>query len=160
MNKAEADVKSAQRKVMFAVHAKPEYLALTKKKEDAEKIQRQAQAGARPGSDDVKVSDEDLNAAYEASLKASVEMKSMEKQAMDNDQANLDALARVDAAKAKLAQLDAEVDESLQNDQEFVTLKQSVDQAQMQVDTARQALVQARQRPAQPGNQSRPPRPQ
>jgi hypothetical protein len=143
--KSQNDVKNAHRLALAAVHAKPEYVELTRKREEAEKIQQQAQAAAKPGSDETKVSNEDLAQAFQDSLKYSVNMKSMEQQALSNDQAYIDAMARVDANKAKLAELDAEVDESMKTDTDYQTLQQAVTEAQTQVETAKQAVVAARQ---------------
>jgi hypothetical protein len=143
--KAQNDVKNAHRVALAAVHSKPEYVELAKQREEAEKIQQQAQAAAKPGSDEAKVSNEDLNKAFQDSLKYSVNMKSMEQQALSNDQPYIDAMARVDANKAKLAELDAEVDESMKTDTEYQALQQAVTEAQTQVETAKQAVVAARQ---------------
>jgi hypothetical protein len=143
--KAQNDVKNTHRLALAAVHTKPEYVELAKKREEAEKIQQQAQAAAKPGSDETKVSNEDLAQAFQDSLKYSVNMKSMEQQALSNDQAYIDAMARVEANKAKLAELDAEVDESMKTDTDYQTLQQAVTEAQTQVETAKQAVVAARQ---------------
>lgn len=149
LTKAQTDTETMKKNALAAVRAKPEYLALIKQREDAQKVQDQANKSAVPGSDVEKVSDADLAAAQENYIKAGIQMKDMEKQALANDQAYNDAKARLDAANAKLAQLDAEVDDALKTDQDYQQLVQGVTQAQQQVDQAKQQLAQARQQMAQ-----------
>jgi predicted nucleic acid-binding Zn-ribbon protein len=91
------------------------------------------------------VSDADLATANNNYITASLQMKAIEKQVITDDQALNDANARLDAAKAKLAQLDAEVDESLKNDTDYQALQTAVVTAQQAVDQAQQQLVQTRQ---------------
>jgi hypothetical protein len=140
--KADADVKTSQRNAINAVHGKPEYVDLAKQKEDADKVRQGAQK-ATPGSDD-KVSDADLAAAQDTYIKATIAMKAMEKKGLADDQAYNDAKARLEGFNAKMAELDAEVDDSLKNDTDYQTLVQATAAAQQQVDSAKDALSQAR----------------
>jgi hypothetical protein len=145
LSKAESDVKSTQRAAILAIHNKPEYVELVKQREDSDKIR---QSAGKTGSDD-KVSDSDLAQANDTFIKASLRMKAMEKQGLADDQAYNDAKARVEGTNAKMAQLDAEVDEALKNDTDYQTLQMAVATAQQQVDTAKEQLTQARQQVAQ-----------
>jgi hypothetical protein len=145
LTKAEADEKSSERAAIAAVRAKPEYMALVKQRDESQKVRDAARAGAVPGSDVPKVSDAELGEAEQNYMKAGVSMKTMEKQALADDQPYNDAKARMEAANAKLAQLDAEVDEALKNDPDYLQVQQNVVQAQQAVDQAKQQLVQARQ---------------
>ena len=140
--KADADVKSTQRAAIIAVHNKPEYVDLAKQREDADKV-RQAAQGAAPGTND-KVSDDDLNKANDTYIKSSIQMKAMEKKGLADDQAYNDAKARLDGFNAKMAELDAEVDDMLKNDTDYQALQQAVATAQQGVDTAQDQLAQAR----------------
>jgi hypothetical protein len=140
--KAEADLKTAQRNAINAVHSKPEYVDLQKQKEDADKVRQNAQK-TTPGGDD-KVSDTDLAAAQDTYVKASLAMRAMEKKGLADDQAYNDAKARLEGFNAKMAELDAEVDDSLKNDTDYQALVQATATAQDQVDQAKNALAQAR----------------
>ena len=140
--KAEADEKTAERNAKNAVHNKPEYVDLLKQKEDADKVRQNAQK-VTPGGDD-KVSDADLAAAQDTYIKATLSMKAMEKKGLADDQAYNDAKARREGFNAKMAELDAEVDESLKSDTDYQALVQATAAGQQQVDTAKDALTQAR----------------
>ena len=144
--KADAEMKSTQRAAIIAVHNKPEYLDLAKQREDADKV-RQAAQGTTAGGD--KVSDADLAQATDSFIKAAIQMKAKEKKALADDQAYNDAKARLDGFNAKMAELDAEVDESLKNDTDYQALQQAVATAQQQVDAAKDQLAQARLQLAQ-----------
>ena len=148
-SKAEADVAAAKRAAMNAAHSKPEYQAMVKERDDADKVRQQANAVPQPGADDTtKVSDADLVTANNNYITAALKMKAIEKQVVTDDPALNDATARLDAAKAKMAQLDAEVDEALKNDQPYQQLQTAVTSAQQAVDQAEQQLTQARQQAA------------
>jgi hypothetical protein len=142
--KADTDVKMMHRTVLGAVQAKPEYRELIKQREDAEKVRQAAAKGSADASAE-QVSDADLAAANDAYFKASLAMKAMEKQALSNDQGLTDANSRLEASKAKLAELDAEVDEALKNDTDYQQLLQAQQTAQQGVDSAKQQLASARQ---------------
>lgn len=153
--KAEADVAAAKRAAMNAARSKPEYQALVKERDDADKVRQQANATPQPGADDTtKVSDADLATANNNYITAALKMKAIEKQVVTDDQALNDAMARLDAAKAKMAQLDAEVDEALKNDQPYQELQTAVASAQQAVDQAEQQLTQAREQAASSARQS------
>jgi len=154
--KAEADLKTAQRSAINAVHSKPEFVDLQKQKDDANKVRENAQK-ATPGSDD-KVSDADLAAAQDTYIKSTLAMKAMEKKGLADDQAYNDAKARLEGFNAKMAELDAEVDESLKNDTDYQTLVQATATAQQAVDMAKDALAQARIAMAQQRQSSTPTR--
>lgn len=149
VNKATNDVAAAKRAALNTAHNKPEYVAAVKQRDDADKVRQQANAAPQPGADDNKVSDADLATANNNYFTAALEMKKIEKQVMTDDQALNDANARLDAAKSKMAQLDAEVDESLKNDQNFQQLQMAVATAQQQVDQAEQQLQQTKQQIAE-----------
>jgi hypothetical protein len=149
LNKATSNVATAKRAAMNAAHNKPEYIAAVKQRDDADKVRQQANATPQPGADDNKVSDADLAAAMTNYSTAALKMKAIEKQVMADDQALNDAIARLDAAKSKMGQLDAEVDESLKNDQNFQQLQMAVATAQQQVDQAEQQLTQTKQQIAE-----------
>lgn len=149
LKKAEEAVNVAKRAAMNSAHAKPEYQAAEKEREAADKVRQQASAPVQPGSDATPVSDADLATANNSYITASLRMKNIEKQVINDDQPLSDANAKLEAAKAKMAQLDAEVDEALKNDQTYMQLQQGVVQAQQQVDQANQQLTQARQSAAQ-----------
>jgi multidrug resistance efflux pump len=153
LKKAEEAVAAAKRAATNTAHTKPDYVAAEKERENADKVRQQAGAPIPPGSDATPVSDADLATANNSYITASMRMKAIEKQIMTDDQALGDANAKLDAAKAKMAQLDAEVDEALKNDQSFQQLQQGVVQAQQQVDQAQQQLTQARQQLAQQAQQ-------
>jgi predicted nucleic acid-binding Zn-ribbon protein len=155
MNKAQNDVTAAKRAAMNVAHNKPEYMAAAKERDDADKVRLQASATPAAGSDDNKVSDADLVTANNTYITAATTMKKIEKQVMIDDQPLNDANARLDAAKAKMAQLDAEVDESLKTDQAYQQLQMAVATAQQGVDQAEQQLTQARQQMAQQAAQQR-----
>ncbi|HEY2589739.1 MAG TPA: hypothetical protein VGI81_28605 [Tepidisphaeraceae bacterium] len=145
MNKASNDVVTAKRNATNAVHAKPEYQAAAKQRDEADKIRQEALAAPGTGSDDTKVSDTDLATAQNNYMTAALKMKNIEKQSLADDQALADANARLEAAKAKMAQLDAEIDDSMKNDQNYQQLQQSVASAQQQLDQAEQSLKQQRE---------------
>lgn len=145
LTKAESAVVTAKRNAMNAARAKPEYQAALKQRDEADKVRQSALAAPGTGSDDTKVSDADLATAENNYMTAALKMKSIEKQSMADDQALADANARLEAAKAKMAQLDAEVDDSLKNDQNYQQLQQAVASAQQQYDQAEQSLKQQRE---------------
>ncbi|HSU66658.1 MAG TPA: hypothetical protein VLJ39_07290 [Tepidisphaeraceae bacterium] len=147
--KAESDLKTTYKKAIDAVRGKPEYLALVKDREEADKVRKAADASSVPGSGDEKVSQADLDAANDKYIKAGLQMKAMEKQAVADDQAYNDAKARLDAANAKLAQMDAEVDETLKTDQDYQQLATALTAAQDQLKQAKDGLTQQRQQIAQ-----------
>lgn len=149
LNKATADVTAAKRAAMGVAENKPEYQALLKDRDAADKVRQQADAPPTPGSDATPVSDADLATANNTYISDSLKMKAIEKQVMTDDPKLNDANARLDAAKAKMAQLDAEVDEALKADQSYIQLQNGVAQAQQQVDQAEQQLQQQRQQLAQ-----------
>ena len=155
MTKAETDVATAKRNAMNAAHAKPEYQEAMKQRDEAYKVRQQAFAAPGTGSDDTKVSEADLATAENNYTTAALKMKNIEKQTLSDDQALADANARLEAAKAKMAQLDAEIDDSLKNDQSYQQLQTQVATAQQTLDQAEQSLKQ--QREAQSKN--RPPAP-
>lgn len=145
MTKAESAVAIAKRNAMNAAHAKPEYQAAMKQRDEADKIRQQAGAPAGSGDDTAKVSDAELASAESSYITAAMKMKSVEKQAMADDAALADANARLEAAKAKMAQLDAEIDDSLKNDQNYQGLQQQLASAQQALDQAEQSLKQQRE---------------
>ena len=147
--KAQADMKTAQKNAMTTAQNKPEYKALLAQRDEAQKVRQQSQAAATPGSDDAKVSASDLAKADNDYISAGLAMKAMEKQVLADDQAYNDAKARLDAANSKLAQLDAQVDESLKGDQDYTTAQSGVQTAQDALTQAKEQLVQARQQIAQ-----------
>lgn len=149
LNKANADVNAAKRAAMNLAENKPEYQALLKDRDAADKVRQQADAPPTPGSDTPVVSDADLATANNTYISDSLKMKAIEKQVLTDDTKLSDANARLDAAKAKMAQLDAEVDEALKADQNYIQLQTAVAQAQQQVDQAEQQLQQQRQQLAQ-----------
>lgn len=149
LNKATADVAAAKRAALDLAHNKPEYQALQKDRDAADKVRQQADATPPPGSDATPVSDTDLANANNTYFADSLKMKAIEKQVLTDDQALNDANSRLDAAKAKMAQLDAEIDEALKADQNYIQLQTAVAQAQQQVDQAEQQLQQQRQQLAQ-----------
>lgn len=149
LNKATTAVAAAKRAALNAVQSKPEYQALVKDREAADKVRQQADATPAPGSDATPVSDADLATANNTYISDSLKMKAMEKQALTDDTKLGDANARLDAAKAKMAQLDAEVDDALKNDQNYIQLQMAVATAQQSVDQAEQQLQQQRQQLAQ-----------
>lgn len=149
LTKATNDVAAARRAALNVAQNKPEYQALSKDRDAADKIRQQANATPAPGSDATPVSDTDLANANSTYFSDSLKMKAIEKQVLTDDQALNDANARLDAAKAKMAQLDAEVDEALKNDQNYTQLQQAVASAQQGVDQAEQQLQQQRQQLAQ-----------
>lgn len=149
LTKAENDLKTSQRNAMNAVHAKPEYLELVKQRDEAQKVVAAAQATSTPGSSDDKVSDSDYAKANNDYAKAVTQMKAMERQAIADDPSYTDAKARIDASNAKLAQMDAEVDDTLKTDTDYQQLAQALTQAQEQLAAAKQALVTQRQQIAQ-----------
>lgn len=145
MTKATSDVATAKRNAMNAAHAKPEYQQALKQRDEAGKIREQATAAPGVGDDTTKVSDADLATAESNYITAALKMKNIEKQTLADDQALADANARLEAAKAKIAQMDAEIDDSLKNDQSYQQLQQAVASAQQQVDQAEQSLKQQRE---------------
>jgi hypothetical protein len=74
---------------------------------------------------------------------------------MTDDPALSDANAKLEAAKSKMGQLDAEIDDSLKADQSYTQLQQAVVTAQQAVDQAQQQVTQARQQAAQQAAQQR-----
>jgi hypothetical protein len=149
LTKAQADMKTAQKNAMATAQNKPEYKALVAQRDEAQKVRQQSQAAATPGSDDAKVSASDLQKADNDYIAAGLSMKAMERQVLADDQAYNDAKARLDAANSKLAQLDAQVDESLKGDADYTTAQASVQTAQDAVTQAKEQLLQARQQIAQ-----------
>lgn len=149
LKKAEEAVAAAKRAALNTAHSKPDYVSAEKEREAADKVRQQASAPVAPGSDATPVSDADLETANNSYITASMRMKAVEKQVITDDQPLNDANAKLDAAKAKMAQLDAQVDEALKDDQNYQQLQQAVVQAQQQVDQANQQVVQAREQAAQ-----------
>lgn len=149
MNKATADVAAAKRAAISTAQNKPEYQALLKDRDAADKVRQDANATPTAGGDDNKVSDADLVTANNTYISDSLKMKAIEKQVLIDDAKLNEANARLDAAKAKMAQLDAEVDEALKNDQNYIQLQMAVATAQQGVDQAEQQLQQQRQQLAQ-----------
>jgi chromosome segregation ATPase len=145
MTRAESAVAIAKRNAMNAAHSKPEYQAAIKQRDEADKVRQQAVAPAGSGDDTAKVSDAELASAESSYITAAMKMKSVEKQVMGDDAALADANARLEAAKAKMAQLDAEIDDSLKNDQNYQALQQQLASAQQALDSAEQSLKQQRE---------------
>jgi hypothetical protein len=152
LTKAESDAATAKRNAMNAARAKPDYQAAVKKRDEADKVRQQAYAAPGTGTDDTKVSDADLATANNDYMTAALKMKAIEKQTLGDDQALADANARLEAAKAKIAQMDAEIDDSLKNDSSYQQLQQAVASAQQALDSSEQSLKQQRE---QLSNQAR-----
>lgn len=149
LTKAETDLAAAKKAAMTAAHNNPEYQAMVKQRDDADKVRLAANAAPSAGSDDTKVSEADLATASNNYMTAVLKMKAIEKQVIGDDPKIADAGARLDAAKAKMAQLDAEIDEALKNDQDYQNLQMAVATAQQAVDQAEEQLKQTRQQIAE-----------
>jgi hypothetical protein len=147
VNKAQTQLKAAERAALAALAKKPEYQAALQQRADASKIRQQAAAGttASTGDDTQAVSAAELQKADDTYIKASYSIKAMEKQALADNQAYIDAKAKLEAAHGKMSELDAQVDETLKSDPAYMQLQTAFDQAQQAVVQAREQLASARQ---------------
>lgn len=136
---AEAAADTARKAALVTVHNKPEYKALLKEREEAQQV---VTAFNAPGS---QVPQADFDKASSAIVNDGFAMKKMEMEALKEDEKYKEAAAQLDAANAKMKEVDAQVQASLKDDAEYQNVSKQIDQAKTTLASAQQQLKQARQ---------------
>jgi hypothetical protein len=135
---AQMAVDSAKRAVLNVVQNKPEYKDLTKQREQAQAAMSQANANGSGG-------DADSQKAADEFMKASFAMKQMESTALKDDTKYDEAKKQLEAADAKMRDLDPQVKQALNDDAEYQTAGKALETAKTALDAAKKQLQQAAQ---------------
>ena len=133
---AQLAVDSAKRTVLNVVHNKQDYKDLTKEREQAQTAMSQANA-------DSKGNDADAQKAADSFMKASFAMKQLENTALKDDTKYDEAKKQLEAADAKLRELDPQVKQALNDDPEYQTASKTLEAAKTKLDAAKKQLAQA-----------------
>jgi len=136
---AQAQCDEAKKAVLARLGHNPKYQALRRERETAQQTTAAADAG------DSTVSDSQIDQATQVIFNDGLKLKQMETAALENDLKYTDAKAVLDAARAKVDQFDEEVTAALERTPEYQQLRQSLDSAEQQLQSARQQLAQAAQ---------------
>ena len=129
---------SAKRAALNVVHNKQEYKDLAKQREEAQTAMSQANA-------DSKGNDAESQKAADTFMKVSFAMKQMENAALKDDSKYDEAKHQLEAADAKMRDLDPQVKQALNDDVEYQTASKALDAAKTALDAAKKQLAQAAQ---------------
>jgi hypothetical protein len=136
---AEQNLDQVKKTVLATIRNKDDYKNLAKEREQAR--QTMSEAGADPSSPEVQK-------AADTYVKDGFAIKQMEMAALKDDPRYDDAYKQLEAADAKMKELDAQVDQAQKDDPEYQT-------AEKQLETAKTALAGARTQLAQAAKQDR-----
>lgn len=135
--KAEADLDSAHRAALATVHNRQEYKDLAKERDDAENQITASNSGGE------KLSDADVQRLTNVIFNNGLAIRKMEQSALQDDPKYTDAKTQYDAANAKMADLDSQVDLALRDDKTYQTDSTQMEELKKQLATARMQLAQA-----------------
>jgi len=136
---AETSADAARKAALVTVHNKPEYKALVKERDDAQQV---VTAYNTPGS---SVPQADFDKASNTLVTDGFAMKKMEMDALKEDDKYKEAATQLEAANAKMKEVDAQVQATLKDDAEYQGVLKQVDAAKTSLANAKTQLAQARQ---------------
>lgn len=140
---AEATLDTTRKAALGALRNKPEYKNLQKERDDAQQIVTQFN---QPGS---QVSQADFDKASSSVVQNGYAMKKMEMDVLKDDPKYAEASTQLEAANAKMKDVEAQVDVALKDDQDYQNTSKQLDQAKSALAAARTQLAQARQQEEQ-----------
>jgi hypothetical protein len=136
---AETALDVARKSALNGVHNKPEYKTLQKDRDDAQQIVSQFNVA---GSG---VTQADFDKASTTVVNSGFAMKNMENAALKDDPKYAEAKTQLEAAEAKMKEVDSQVDVALKDDQEYQNTSKQLETAKTALTTAKTQLAQARQ---------------
>jgi hypothetical protein len=142
LDKATADVTVASRPALNAARNKPEYMAASKGKADA-----QAQYTAL--QDDPKHNAAEIDRLGNEIVQDGTLMSKMEREAVEGDPKVLDAKARQDQARQVMDGFKTQLDDAAKNDKDCQAAQQQLEAAQAAVTAAQQNLASTRKSEAE-----------
>jgi chromosome segregation ATPase len=150
---AQAQYDAAQKPVMDALHANPDYQQLVTNRKAAQDKMDELKAQSQATDSEGQQAQEDaLSQAAGEVVNDGYAMLKMEREARDNDSTLTAAKEQLSDAKAALEALQAEVTAAMQGDPEYQAAQTELTSAEQQLTSARAALLAAQnaQRPAAP----------
>jgi chromosome segregation ATPase len=140
---AEATLDQARKVALNTVKNKSEYKQLQAERDAAQQVVAQFNQG---GS---QVTQADFDKASTAVVNNGFAMKKMEQEALKDDTKYAEANTQLEAANAKMKEVDSQVEVALKDDQEYQNASKQLEQAKTALDTAKKQLAQARQQEEQ-----------
>jgi len=140
---AEAALEAARKNALNGVHNKPEYKTLQKDRDDAQQVVSQFNVS---GSG---VTQAEFDKASTTVVNNGFAMKNMETAALKDDSKYAEAKTQLEAAEAKMKEVDSQVDVTLKDDQEYQNTAKQLETAKTALNTAKTQLAQARQQEEQ-----------
>jgi len=140
---AEAALEAARKNALNAVKNKPDYKTLQKARDDAQQVVTQSnQSGSQ-------VTAIELEKASKTVIDNGFAMKNMETAALKEDPKYAEATTQVEAANAKMKEVDSQVDVALKDDKEYDSASKQLETAKNSLNAAKTQLAQARQQEEQ-----------
>jgi hypothetical protein len=143
VKEAKTELDAAKKPVLDALVKKPEYIAAGAKRDAAQTAMDDANKPAAPGSDDSDKPKPDVAAAAQAYTNAVLELKKMNKDALDEDPKIVAAQQKYADAIAAYEALQIQVDDAVKLDPEYATAQQAVTAAEERYKQARDAQAAA-----------------
>ncbi|MDB5331734.1 MAG: hypothetical protein JWP03_2885 [Phycisphaerales bacterium] len=143
VKEAKTELDAAKKPVLDALVKKPEYIAAGAKRDAAQAAMDDANKPAAPGSEDSDKPKPDVAAAAQAYTNAVLELKKMNKDALDEDPKIVAAQQKYADAIAAYEALQIQVDDAVKLDPEYAVAQQAVTAAEEHYKQARDAQAAA-----------------
>ena len=140
---AETGLATARNAALNTLRNKPEYKTLQKDRDDAQQIVTQFN---QPGS---QISQAEFDKASTTVVNNGFAMKKMETEALKEDPKYAEANTQLEAANAKMKDVDSQVEVALKDDTEYQNTSKQLEQAKTALTAAKTQLAQARQQEEQ-----------
>ncbi|HWE92737.1 MAG TPA: hypothetical protein VG269_02080 [Tepidisphaeraceae bacterium] len=143
VKESKAELEAAKKPVLEALVKKPEYISASGKRDAAQAAMDEANKPAAPGSEDSDKPKPDPAAAAQAYTNAVLEMKKMNKEALEEDPKIVTAQQKYNDALAAYEALQVQVDDAVKLDPEYASAQQAVTAAEERYKQARESQAAA-----------------
>ncbi|MDB5174709.1 MAG: hypothetical protein JWN51_3482 [Phycisphaerales bacterium] len=143
VKQSKAELDAAEKPVLAALVKKPEYAAVAAKRDAAEAQKEEASKPVSPGSEDIAKPKPDLDAALQTYTNATIQMKKMTKDALDDDPKVAAARQKYNDALAAYNALQVQVDDAVKLDPEYAPAQQALATAEDRLKQARDSVAAA-----------------
>jgi len=140
---AEAALETARKNALMAAKNKPDYKNLQKQRDDAQQIVTQF------NQPNTSVTQAEFEKASKTVIDNGFAIKNMETAALKEDPKYAEASTQLEAATAKMKEVDAQVQVALKDDQEYQNAAKQLENAKTALTAAKTQLAQARQQEEQ-----------